>query len=68
MTEQSYGESLKFFSDWQKDPAKRTGLNVQHTLTRGEYPTVSIEIAPIRASGSSPDWKSKITVQLTAAN
>ncbi|HHH3825247.1 hypothetical protein ACOIDV_28585, partial [Klebsiella pneumoniae] len=33
MTEQSYGESLKFFSDWQKDPAKRTGLNVQHTLT-----------------------------------
>ncbi|ECU8434749.1 hypothetical protein BZE28_24190 [Salmonella enterica subsp. enterica serovar Infantis] len=37
MTEQSYGESLKFFSDWQKDPAKRTGLNVQHTLTRGEY-------------------------------
>lgn len=63
MTEQSYGESLKFFSDWQKDPAKRTGLNVQHTLTRGEYPTVSIEIAPIRASGSSPDWKSKITVQ-----
>lgn len=65
MTEQSYGESLKFFSDWQKDPAKRTGLNVQHTLTRGEYPTVSIEIAPIRASGSSPDWKSKITVQLT---
>lgn len=60
MTEQSYGESLKFFSDWQKDPAKRTGLNVQHTLTRGEYPTVSIEIAPIRASGSSPDWKSKI--------
>ncbi|MDF7782546.1 hypothetical protein PUR47_23970, partial [Klebsiella pneumoniae] len=20
MTEQSYGESLKFFSDWQKDP------------------------------------------------
>ncbi|ENG9418055.1 hypothetical protein ACY3XD_003637 [Vibrio cholerae] len=65
MTEQSYGESLKFFSDWQKDPAKRTGLNVQHTLTRGEYPTVSIEIAPIMASGSSPDWKSKITVQLT---
>ncbi|HHU4054984.1 TPA: hypothetical protein ACUB6Y_005463 [Raoultella ornithinolytica] len=60
MTEQSYGESLKFFSDWQKDPAKRTGLNVQHTLTRGEYPTVSIEIAPIRASGSSPDWKSKM--------
>lgn len=65
MTEQSYGDSIKFFSDWQKDPAKRTGLNVQHTLTRGEYPTVSIEIAPIRASGSSPDWKSKITVQLT---
>lgn len=55
----------QIFSDWQKDPAKRTGLNVQHTLTRGEYPTVSIEIAPIRASGSSPDWKSKITVQLT---
>lgn len=38
---------------------------MQHTLTRGEYPTVSIEIAPIRASGPSPDWKSKITVQLT---
>ncbi|MCV5404267.1 hypothetical protein OFM88_32465, partial [Escherichia coli] len=23
MTEQPYGESLKFFSVWQKDPAKR---------------------------------------------
>ena len=58
MTEQSYGESLKFFSDWQKDPAKRTGLNVQHTLTRGEYPTVSIEI------GVSLDIENYCTLRL----
>ncbi|MGY0157566.1 hypothetical protein ACVQK1_15975 [Edwardsiella tarda] len=65
MTEQPYGESLKFFSDGQKDPIKKTGLNIQHTLTRGGYPTVSIEIAPIRAAGSTADWKNKITLQLT---
>lgn len=68
MTEQSYGESLKFFSDWQKDPAKRTGLNVQHTLTRGEYPTVSIEIAPIRASGSAQTGKARSRCSSLAAN
>lgn len=65
MTEQPFGESLKFFSDWQKEPSKRTGLNVQHTLTRADYPTLSIELAPIEKSGTSPNWKNKITLQLT---
>ncbi|MBP4004280.1 hypothetical protein [Escherichia coli] len=65
VTEQFYGESLKFFSDGQQDPAKRTGINIQHTLTRNDYPTLSIEIAPIREPKASADWKSKITVQLT---
>lgn len=61
-----YGESLKFYSDGQRDPAKRTGLNIQYTLTRGGYPTISIEIAPIRNPGTPPNWDTdKVTIQLT---
>ncbi len=63
--EHGFGESIKFYSDGQRDPTKRTGLNVQYTLTRASYPTISIEVAPIRAAGAKPDWLKKITVQLT---
>ncbi|HFZ8522867.1 hypothetical protein ACSZNZ_17615 [Aeromonas caviae] len=63
----NFGESFKLYSDGQRDPVKRTGLNVQYTETRASYPTVSIEIAPIRAAGAKPDWEQKITVQLTRA-
>lgn len=68
MSEESdFGESIKFYSDGQRDPVKRTGLNVQYTMTRASYPTISIEVAPIRAAGVKPDWLQKITVQLTRA-
>lgn len=63
----NFGESFKLYSDGQRDPVKRTGLNVQYTETRANYPTISIEIAPIRAAGAKADWEQKITVQLTRA-
>src|SRR5690554_5072362 len=65
MTEEIYGEAMKFFSDRQQDPGKRTGLNVQFTETRKKYPTLSVEVAPILEPGQSPYWASKITIQLT---
>ena len=65
--ENDFGESIKFYSDGQRDPVKRTGLNVQYTVTRASYPTISIEVAPIPAAGVKPDWQRKITVQLTRA-
>ncbi|MBO1520449.1 hypothetical protein [Oceanisphaera pacifica] len=65
MSEQVFGESMKFFSDRHPDPNKRTALNVQYTLTRAGHPTVSIEIAPIYQVGAPPAWTEKITVQLT---
>ncbi|MND15779.1 hypothetical protein D3C80_60110 [compost metagenome] len=68
MSEMSdFGESFKLYSDGQPDPVKRTGLNVQYTMTRASYPTISIEIAPIRAAGAKPDWEQKLTIQLTRA-
>lgn len=63
--ENDFGESIKFYSDGQRDPVKRTGLNVQYTMTKANYPTVSIEVAPISMPRSSPNWEKKITVQLT---
>ena len=65
--ENDFGESIKFYSDGQRDPVKRTGLNVQYTVTRASYPAISIEVAPIPAAGVKPDWQRKITVQLTRA-
>ncbi|MCE0759416.1 hypothetical protein LWH94_09385 [Marinobacter sp. G11] len=65
MTEEIYGEAMKFFSDRQQDPGKRTGLNVQFTATRKKYPTLSVEVAPILEPGQSPYWARKITIQLT---
>ena len=65
MTPSDFGEALKFFSDRQPDPSKRTGLNVQYTETRHQYPTLSVEIAPILKAAQSPQWSDKITVQLT---
>ena len=56
MAEMNFGESFKLYSDGQRDPVKRTGLNVQYTETRANYPTISIEIAPIRAAGAKADW------------
>ena len=63
--ENDFGESIKFYSDGQQDPVKRTGLNAQYTMTKANYPTVSIEVAPISKPRSSPNWEKKITVQLT---
>lgn len=60
MSEESdFGESIKFYSDGQRDPVKRTGLNVQYTMTKANYPTVSIEVAPISMPRSSPNWEKK---------
>jgi hypothetical protein len=60
-----FGETIKFCADRQSDPSKRTGLNVQFTATRQNYPTLSIEVAPILKPVQSPDWSSKIIIQLT---
>lgn len=65
MAEHDFGESISFFSDRHPDPAKRTALNVQYTITRAGYPTVSVEVAPIHQAGTPPNWSEKITVQLT---
>lgn len=32
--ENDFGESIKFYSDGQQDPVKRTGLNAQYTMTK----------------------------------
>lgn len=63
MTEHSYGESFKFFADRQQDPMRQVALNVQQTVTRGGYPTLSIEGAQML--NSKADWVNKITLQLT---
>ncbi|MFC6674015.1 hypothetical protein [Marinobacterium aestuariivivens] len=65
MSPDSFGESLKFYSDRHPDPGKRTAINIQYTFTRGQYPTLSVEIAPIHQPGAAPNWAEKTIVQLT---
>lgn len=66
MTENNFGESIRFYSDGASED-KRTGLNVQFTTTRNSELTVSVEVAPIPGVGSAPNWAYKITLQLTRA-
>lgn len=66
MTENNFGESIKFYSDGAGED-RRTGLNVQFTTTRNLELTVSVEVAPIVSIGAAPNWANKITLQLTRA-
>lgn len=67
MTENEYGDSLKFYGDWSTDAMYRTGLNLQYVVSRTGDLTLHIEAAPIAERGQSPSWENKVTLQLTKA-
>lgn len=62
-----FGENMAFYSDRHPSPALRTGLNAQYVTSRDGKPTLAIEIAPISRANAPPEWRSKITLQLTQA-
>ncbi|MEQ5274639.1 hypothetical protein [Proteus terrae] len=64
MSEQEYGETLKFFADWQKIEKKRSCLNFQKVVSRSGVPTLNIEIAPLEKDGTAR-WGQKLTIQLS---
>ncbi|MCB5163026.1 hypothetical protein [Marinomonas algarum] len=66
MSEENFGENLKFYADRHPDPAQRTALNVQYSFGREGKETLNLEIAQIYTVGAPPEWKSKITLQLTS--
>ena len=64
MTQDEYGETLKFYADRATDPQKRTAMNVQCTFTRAGVETLSVELVQIQ-TGRKPNWSDKISLQLT---
>ncbi|EPH2169350.1 hypothetical protein AB6F54_20050 [Providencia huaxiensis] len=64
MSEQVYGDTLKFFADWQKNEKKRSCLNFQKVVSRSGVPTLNIEIAPLEKDGTAR-WEQKLTIQLS---
>lgn len=65
MTQNTFGETLKFYSDRHPDPEKRTAITIQYTFSRSKRPTLSVEMVKISEPGTAPNWDSKIIVQLT---
>ncbi|EGT5730058.1 hypothetical protein AGJ33_21760 [Cronobacter dublinensis subsp. dublinensis] len=63
-----FGEALAFYADRQSDDKKRTGLNVQYSVrqkNRDEELTVNVEMAMMAQGAVAPDWKNKISLQLS---
>lgn len=65
MSEQAFGETLKFYRDWDQKPQRRTALNAQFVETRQNVPSVQFELAPIPKAGAAASWSDKITLQLS---
>ncbi|HFT6957301.1 TPA: hypothetical protein ACGRPM_003769 [Proteus mirabilis] len=64
MSEIMYGDTLKFFADWQKIEKKRSCINFQKVVSRTGVPTLNIEIAPLEKDGTAR-WEQKTTIQLS---
>ena len=62
-----FGAGIKFYADWGGDALYRTGLHLQHSVSKNGRQTIDIELARIVQAGQSPDWKNKISLQLTGS-
>lgn len=65
----NFGEAKTFYADRQSDEQKKTGLNVQYTVretSKDSDLTLNVEMSVISQITSIPDWKDKISLQLSS--